>query len=54
MTAAFKTYDYNKTGTIEPENIQVIAEECGEKISEEELEEMITLFSKNGDRRVDE
>ena len=53
MIQAFRAYDYNKSGVIEPENIKVIADECGEQISPEELEEMVMLFSKKGDRAVD-
>ena len=53
LTHAFRAYDYNKTGYIEPENIKVIADECGENIPIEELEEMVALFSKSGDRAVD-
>ena len=53
ITESFKAYDYNKKGYIEPENIKIIADECGEYISPEELEEMVMLFSSNGDRGVD-
>lgn len=53
IAQAFRSFDYNHTGLVDPDNIKVVADELGEKIPEREREEMVNLFAKSHDRAVD-
>ncbi|XP_071669767.1 centrin-1-like [Patagioenas fasciata] len=51
---AFKAFDCDGTGKISLEDLKAVAEEVGEDITEEELQEMIDEADVDGDGEVDE
>ncbi|XP_014379442.1 centrin-1-like [Alligator sinensis] len=51
---AFKLYDQNGTGKISFENLKCVANEIGENLTDEELQEMIDEADMDGDGEVNE
>ncbi|NXU53614.1 CETN2 protein, partial [Turnix velox] len=49
---AFKVFDYDCTGKISFGNLKAVAEEVGEDITDEELQEMIEEADMDGDGEV--
>lgn len=45
----FKLFDYNRTGSITLEDMRRVANELGEEVSEEELQEIINRADIDGD-----
>jgi Ca2+-binding EF-hand superfamily protein len=52
IAQAFRSFDYNHSGMVNPDNIKVVADELGENIPEMEREEMVNLFARTHDRAV--
>ncbi|ETN76129.1 EF hand [Necator americanus] len=54
MRTAFKLFDKEGKGWITAENLKQVAQELGEQLSEEDLEEMIKEASQDAEGRVAE
>jgi Ca2+-binding EF-hand superfamily protein len=52
IAQAFRSFDYNHSGLVDPDNINVVSEELGEYVSEQEREEMVGLFARTHARAV--
>eukprot|EP01147_Barroeca_monosierra_P010650 gene10650-2764_t len=51
---AFKLFDDDMTGKISFKNLKRVAQELGENLSDEELQEMIDEADRNGDGEIDQ
>ncbi|CAG2100286.1 unnamed protein product [Medioppia subpectinata] len=49
LTAAFKIFDFDNSGTIEIEDIKYALELIGEPITDEEIKEILTIGDKDKD-----
>ena len=54
MKKAFKLFDWDNTGSITLENLRKVAQELGERLSDEELQEMIEEADSNGSGSVNQ
>uniref|UniRef100_A0A915KLV9 EF-hand domain-containing protein n=1 Tax=Romanomermis culicivorax TaxID=13658 RepID=A0A915KLV9_ROMCU len=54
ITKAFKLFDHENSGKITVEDLRRVADELGEKISDQELQEMITEADLDHDGQVNE
>lgn len=54
ISKVFELFDIDKTGKVTFQNLKEIAKELGEKISDEELQEMIDEADQDGDHQVNE
>lgn len=53
MMDAFKVFDKDGNGFVSPAELKQVMRDLGEKLSDEEVDEMITEADENGDGQVD-
>ena len=49
LTEAFRVFDKDNSGTISADEIRMVLSKCGEKLEEEEVEEMLKQIDIDGD-----
>ena len=53
MKERFKLFDQDGNGLISKDELRVVMQQLGEKLSEEDIEEMISDADTNGDGQID-